>query len=175
MVPQPKVYYDLNISTISQVDYEEMAVLYCHSIKNNPRGFIQDLTFHGPVEAMAESFIKAGGDMLSLRYNGSLIGMGGLRKVNNNRAELCKLHIHSEFQGNGYGKLLTQTLIERASELSYNEIELHVTKTQKSAIGLYRKLGFKETKQAIYQTKINGQKLSFDTLYMILKLPGRLS
>ncbi len=170
MVPQPKVYYDLNISSIAQVDYEEMAVLYRHSIRNNPRGFIQDLAFHGPIEAMAETFIKADGDMLALRYNGSLIGMGGLRKVSNNRAEICKLHVHYEYQSNGYGKLLTRTLIERAIELSYSELELHVTKTQKAAIGLYRKLGFKETKRSLYQTKINGRNLSFDTVYMLLKL-----
>lgn len=166
MLPQEKYEEQLDIDEVKPHDFDELATLYSHSIKCNPHGFIQDLSFHGPVQSMCLQFQNTGGTMIRARLHDRLVGMGALRTVSPTRTELCKLHLHPDYQGCGYGKQMTLHLMQLAKIKNFSEVELHVTKTQKAAIGLYDKLGFKRIKQSVYQTEINGEHLAFDTIYM---------
>ncbi len=170
MLPQRKYEEQLNISEVQPNDFDELAELYKHSIICNPHGFIQDLDFHGPVQNMCLRFQTTGGSMIRARLNNQLVGMGALRKISTKRTELCKLHLHPDYQGLGYGKQMTLHLLQEARRKNFSEVELHVTNTQAAAIGLYDKLGFKKIKQSVYQTEINGEHLAFDTLYMECKI-----
>jgi len=161
---------NLRVRTVAPGDFSALAKLYTYSVRCNPNGFIQDLSFHESIQSICLNCLKNGGDMLAAKVDGQLVGMGGLRKVSRDRAELCKLHIYPVYQGNGYGKQLTKRLLVRAGELDFHDVELHVTKTQIAAIHLYRQLGFTEIKENIYLTELNGKKYSFDTVYMEIRL-----
>jgi ribosomal protein S18 acetylase RimI-like enzyme len=104
--------------------------------------------------------------MLVAVAGGGLIGFGGLAPQEGGRAELCKLHVDSKWQGQGIGRLLATGLICHAFKTGFSEIELHVTVTQTAAIALYRHLGFRETRRDLFATRVSGEPVSFETIYM---------
>jgi ribosomal protein S18 acetylase RimI-like enzyme len=148
------------------MDHAPVSHLYALSLAANPQGFIQKLSYHGDIVANAQGWIAQGGDLRVAKLADAVIGMGGLRPITPTRAELCKLHLHPHYHGQGLGKKLSIDLLDRAGELGFTLIELHVTETQQAAIGLYKKLGFVETKRDIWRTTVDGQDLAYPTLYM---------
>ena len=70
----------LTIHTLTAEDHAAVEALYTLSVKTNPEGFIQDLSFHGSIVEMATTFIQNGGDMrVAKAADGTLVGMGALR------------------------------------------------------------------------------------------------
>lgn len=151
---------------ISPADADQLRGLYKMSLEKYPRGFITNPAFHGDIYDRAAQYQRSNGAMLGLFQDDTLIGFGGLRQKENGRVELCNLHLHPHQHGKGLGKHIALALIEEARELDYQTVELHVTVTQESAIGLYKRLGFTETARKVYD--VEGQ--SFDTVFMELQL-----
>lgn len=147
-------------------DDEALRALYMLSVRNNAGGFIQNLDHHGDIAARLREFKSGGGDALGLFDGEKLIGFGALKKTAAKKAELCKLHLHPDYHGQGLGRDLAQALIAAAKALKMECVELHVTITQETAISLYRKLGFTETGREVY---VIGPE-SFDTLFMEMRI-----
>jgi len=139
--------------------------LYAQSLERNPEGFIQNPTHHGDIAERARQWQSENGEMLGLfTPEDALIGMGGLKQKDGSRAELCTLHLNTRYQGQGLGRHMARALVDDARALGYDIVELHVTDTQKAAIGLYKSMGFVETKRQVFD--VEGQ--SFDTIFMEL-------
>jgi ribosomal protein S18 acetylase RimI-like enzyme len=151
-------------------DFEPLCALYRDSVKCNPRGFIQDLTFHGCLVDKILASRQAGGDFLVASSDDELVGLGGLAPQNQRSAELCKLHVDSEWQGRGIGRRIASELVKRARRIGFSEVELHVTATQTVAIALYRSLGFRQLDRKLFTATVFGAPVSFDTIYMNLAL-----
>jgi len=151
-------------------DFEPLRELYRHSIRCNPHGFIQDLTFRGGLTDQILGWRQAGGDVLVATGDSKVVGLGGLAPQNARAAELCKLHVDPKWQGRGIGRLMAVELVERARRVGFSEVELHVTATQRVAIALYRSLGFRETDRRLFRTTVFGATVCFDTIYMSLVL-----
>lgn len=155
------------LKPISPADADQLRKLYEYSLKLNPQGFVACPTFHGDIYDRAVKYQQNNGAMFGLfDENNKLLGFGGLKQKDGGRAELCNLHLHPDYQGQGNGKLLAYMIIDEARDLKYDVLELHVTVTQEKAIGLYKRLGFKETGRKVYD--VDGQR--FDTLFMELRL-----
>lgn len=152
------------IRPISPADYDQLRDLYKYSLSKNAQGFVQRIEFHGDIAERAAQYQNTNGAMLGIFQDDTLIGFGGLKQAENNRVELCNLHLHPHQQGKGFGKWLAQVLIQDAEALGYDTVELHVTATQNAAISLYKKLGFVETKRQLYDVEGN----SYDTIFMEL-------
>lgn len=75
-----------------------------------------------------------------------VIGMGAVKYLDDEICELRRMFFAKEYQGLGLGRLMAQTLIDRAKELGYKKMRLWVynPETQVAAASLYRKLGFYE-------------------------------
>jgi ribosomal protein S18 acetylase RimI-like enzyme len=151
-------------------DFEPLCALYRDSIKCNPRGFIQDLTFHGCLIEKILTSRRTGGDFLVASCGDRLVGLGGLAPQNPRSAELCKLHVYSEWQGRGVGRLIATELVERARRVGFLEVKLHVTATQTAAIALYWSLGFRQIDRKVFTATVFGAPAHFDTIYMNLAL-----
>lgn len=160
----------LRVKPVLQNDFHAIQKLYNCSVRSNPKGFVQDMRHHAPIPCVYSDYRNSGGDMLVAKVEDHVVGMGGLRKMSNHRAELCKLHISCNYQGMGYGKHLVQSLLARARELNFREVELHVTKTQTVAVHLYKKLGFSTIKEIKFITETAGKKCIFDTIYMEIRM-----
>ena len=61
------------------------------------------------------------------------------------RIFLCDIRVDESFRGQGVGKLAMVWLEEKARELGFKEIALHVYGSNLPAIKLYEKLGFSPT------------------------------
>ena len=154
------------IRPISPADYDQLRDLYKYSLSRNTAGFVQNLDFHGDIAERAAQYQNSNGAMLGIFQDNTLIGFGGLKQSSSMRVELCNLHLHPHQHGKGLGKRMAQILIQDAEELGYDTIELHVTATQDAAIGLYKKLGFSETKRQVYDVEGN----AYDTIFMELRI-----
>jgi GNAT superfamily N-acetyltransferase len=154
------------IRSAASEDFDLVRDLYYRSVKSNPKGFIQDLTFHGSLIQEAQHWREAGGDLLVAIVGGGLAGFGGLAPQEGGRVELCKLHVDAKWQRRGIGRLLATGLICHACKAGFSEIELHVTSTQTAAIALYRDLGFRETGRNLFTASVFGEPVLFDTIYM---------
>lgn len=153
---------------VTETDADQLRALYRYSLQKNADGFVQNPEFHGDIYTRASSYQNNNGTMLGLFADDdrTLLGFGGIKQKENNRAELCNLHVHPHQHGKGYGKYIALTLIDDARELGYEILELHVTATQSAAIGLYRRLGFSETGRQVYSVEGG----NYDTIFMELHL-----
>jgi ribosomal protein S18 acetylase RimI-like enzyme len=73
-----------------------------------------------------------------------LVAMGGLRRIDDETAEICRMRTHPEFQRRGYGTRMLRALEARAVELGYGRLRLDTTLNQTAAWALYLRHGWRE-------------------------------
>jgi len=156
----------VQIRPVCESDFDQLSKIYRDSLKDNPEGFIQDVSFHGEIATIVERMLAQNGAVLVAEVRGKVVGFGGLKPESDGSVEMCKLHVRKDYQGFGIGKKLALGLIDVSEQLGHELVTLHVTVTQKVAIQLYERLGFKKTDRKVYDVKDNQHVRSFDTLFM---------
>lgn len=93
-----------------------------------------------------EYIIDKGGFIFVAIYKGKPVGVCALCKMDDPLYdyELAKLAVSPKAQGKGIGLLLCETAIGKAKELGAKRLFLESNTLLKTAIHIYRKLGFKE-------------------------------
>ena len=91
-----------------------------------------------------EAILKDGGQILFAVYNGHVIGTVALKKADDHTLEMTKMAVDEAFRGQGTGKLLCRAAINRARETGAKELILYTHSSLKTAIDIYKKLGFIE-------------------------------
>ncbi|MBO5341411.1 MAG: GNAT family N-acetyltransferase [Lachnospiraceae bacterium] len=99
--------------------------------------------------ANVESHYMNNGCFWCLIDDNHVIGTIAIRKIDdtNRIAELKRMFVLPEFQGNGYGRLLLEYAIKSAREQGYQKICLDTRKQFSVAQHLYRSVGFRETER----------------------------
>jgi ribosomal protein S18 acetylase RimI-like enzyme len=87
---------------------------------------------------------KPGGCFIYATINGSIAGGVAIRKLDAKICEMKRLFVYSSSQGKGLGEALCEKIISIAGKLGYNMMRLDTVSKLKSAIGLYKKIGFYE-------------------------------
>jgi ribosomal protein S18 acetylase RimI-like enzyme len=104
------------------------------------------------------------GRLLLAEFEGQLAGCAALHKLEPGICEMKRLYLRPQFRGKGLGRALTQAILDEARALGYQRLRLDtVEPVMKDAVGMYRKLGFKE----ITPYRVNPME---GTLYMELNL-----
>lgn len=91
-----------------------------------------------------ETILKPGGRIYFLENQEQIIGTVALIFVSPGVYELAKMTIREDCRGLGAGKYLCQKAIDKAQELNAEKLILFTNSKLQKAIGIYRKLGFKE-------------------------------
>lgn len=91
-----------------------------------------------------EAILKDGGQILFAVYKGRVIGTVALKKADDHTLEMTKMAVDEAFRGQGTGKLLCRSAINRARETGAKELILYTHSSLKTAIDIYKKLGFIE-------------------------------
>ncbi len=92
-----------------------------------------------------EKILKSGGHIIMARYNDEIVGTCALLKIDNDTYELAKMSVAEHVRGLGIGKMLGETIINKARELGGKSIYLESNTVLEAAIKLYLKLGFRKT------------------------------
>lgn len=74
--------------------------------------------------------------------DGIPVGGGAIRKYSAEKAELKRVYVRAQSQGNGIGTQLVRCLINWAQELGYKSVILETGELLKEAGHIYRKVGF---------------------------------
>src|SRR5216683_157100 len=78
-------------------------------------------------------------------YDGQLAGCAALHKLDPGICEMKRLYLRPPFRGKGLGRVLAEHIIAEARQIGYERMRLDtVEPVMKDAVGMYRKLGFKE-------------------------------
>jgi len=85
------------------------------------------------------------GRLLLAEYEGQLAGCVALHKLEPGICEMKRLYLRQQFRGKGLGRALALHLIGEARQMGYRRMRLDtVEPVMKDAVGMYRRLGFKE-------------------------------
>ena len=98
------------------------------------------------LEHPQEYILDKGGFIFVALYKDEPVGVCALCKLNNPvyDYELAKLAVSPVVQGKGIGVLLCEAVVKKAKELGGKKVFIESNTLLKSAIHIYRKLGFKE-------------------------------
>ncbi|GAA4558116.1 GNAT family N-acetyltransferase [Planotetraspora kaengkrachanensis] len=99
---------------------------------------------------ISEVYLADRGDFLIGEVVGSgIVAMGGLRRVDEQTAEMCRLRVHPAHQRRGYGGQIMAALEQRAGQLGYSLLRGDTTLQQVAAVELYRKSGWRELRREV--------------------------
>ena len=73
-----------------------------------------------------------------------MAGCIGLRKLDEERGELKRLYVRPDFRGHQIGEQLIRQILADAHEIGYRHVLLDTLPFLRSAIYLYREIGFRE-------------------------------
>jgi ribosomal protein S18 acetylase RimI-like enzyme len=100
---------------------------------------------------ISEVYLADRGDFLVGEVPGAgIVAMGGLRRIDDQTAEMCRLRVHPQHQRRGYGAQMMEALEERARRLGYSLLRGDTTLQQVAALELYRKSGWRELRREVH-------------------------
>lgn len=82
-----------------------------------------------------------------LKAKESIIGMGALKKLEQNVGEIKRMYIRPPWRGRGYGKQLLNKLLEKGKEFGLSTFRLETSKFMKVAQHIYKSNGFVEIEE----------------------------
>ena len=135
-----------------------------------PDGLLR--TVEEEAEFLASELVSKTSVTLVAKRNGKIIGnarfTGELKERTRHRGDIGISVLKSEW-GNGLGSRLMEALLDFAKNTAHIEvITLEVNQTNKRAIALYEKFGFKKTGIFEAFTKIDGKYIDFDMMILYL-------
>ena len=121
---------------------------------------------------LASELVSESSVTLVAKRDGKIVGnarfTGCTKARTRHRGDMGISVLKSEW-GNGLGSRLMEALIDFAKNTAHAEvITLEVNQTNKRAIALYKKFGFKKTGVFEAYTKIDGEYLDFDMMILYL-------
>jgi len=138
----------LTIRQYSTVDHDH--VWRVHLLVISEAGVEPTHQHYHDIFHIEEQYLQSGGDFLvGTGVRGQVIAMGGVKRLDDERAEIKRLRIHPEHQRKGYGRLMLDRLEERAKELGFRRITLDALHNQHGAHALFKSNGYEELGPAI--------------------------
>ncbi len=105
----------------------------------------EDLCYQGieqEFETFHKMYNKPLGAFIYIEMNGEIAGGVGVRKLEEGICEMKRLYVYDKFRGHQLGQLLCEELLSISKDLGYRKMRLDTLPKLKSAVQLYKRLGF---------------------------------
>jgi putative acetyltransferase len=112
-----------------------------------------DLCFQDFENELAElpgKYLPPDGRLYAAMVGEQLAGSVALRRHDAQACEMKRLFVRPQFLGLGLGERLARQIIDDGKTAGYQRMLLDTLPTLTAAVGLYKKLGFKETSAYIF-------------------------
>jgi GNAT superfamily N-acetyltransferase len=100
--------------------------------------------FSTELETITEQYNLPGGGLYLALYERTPAGCAGVRKLDEETAELKRMFVKDEYRGHKIGVKLLQLAIDLAKQLGYTKLRLDTLEDMVKAQQLYRSFGFYE-------------------------------
>ena len=100
--------------------------------------------FEAELLQLDKMYALPNGGIILCKEEGLFIGCVGIRKINDETAEMKRMWLQTNQQGRGLGSQLLHRAVELAKDCGYKKIQLDTLNTMQPAINLYRRNGFVE-------------------------------
>jgi putative acetyltransferase len=98
--------------------------------------------FSNELNSIQSQYNKPEGGIILAYANQLPVGCAGVRKLEENIAELKRMYVNPAYRGYKIGLKLLELSLGLAKDLHYKKIRLDTVDTMQQAIKLYRSLGF---------------------------------
>ncbi len=133
----------LKIAPASPQDLEVVRVLF-----GEYSGLVAEAlcfqNFDQELGALPGAYAPPGGALLIARDGDAAAGCVALRSLNAATGEMKRMYVREAYRGSGLGRKLAVAIIEEARRREHVRLVLDTLPKLKSAIALYRDLGFRE-------------------------------
>jgi putative acetyltransferase len=85
----------------------------------------------------------AGGALLLAQDEGKIAGCVAIRRISDGVCEMKRLYVRPANRGKGIGRLLAESILERARNLGHKRVRLETLPSMREAISMYKTMGFK--------------------------------
>lgn len=141
-----------------QVESEEHLDCIRELFKEYEKSLGFDLDFQDFEKELAKlpgEYAAPDGCLLLAFYGKNMAGCAGLRKLEQGICEMKRMYVRPNFRGKGIGRVMSVRIIEIARAIAYKRMRLDTIDTMRTAILLYKSLGFKKIKPYRYNP-VNG-------------------
>ena len=107
------------------------------------------------IEHLEDKYAAPAGCIYLVYVGGELAGCVGMKASDAEHAELKRLYIRPRFRGQNLGELLVRRIMSDAREAGYHWLRLDTLPGLKTALALYRRMGFYEV-AAYYDCLVPG-------------------
>ena len=97
------------------------------------------------IARLEEKYAPPRGSIYLVYVDGTLAGCVGMKPSDAECAELKRLYVRPAFRGRNLGELLTRRIMDDARAAGYRKLRLDTLPGLKTALAVYRRLGFRET------------------------------
>lgn len=129
---------------------------------NQTQSFIPNPELDADLDNIPAHYLNSNGEFLIAEINNQIVGMGAFRNIDPHTAEIKRMRVNPDFQGQGIGKQILELLIQKAKSANYKKLILDTSSKQLAAQNLYQKFNFKEFKRI--------QTNDYQTIYFELEL-----
>ena len=133
-----------------QSEYQEQ-ILELH--RSAMDGFLTGISQHdeeADLMAVEQVYIGGGGEFLVGILDDRVVAMGGFQRLADTTAELRRMRVHRELQGQGYGTQLLQELERLAFQRGIRTLCLKTAIARPLTLAFYRKHGYLEIDRGFY-------------------------
>ena len=133
--------------------------LHLHIVTTH-EGFLKNLDFYKDVQEVDKHYKY----FFLLKDGNRVIGMVGLKEIDNETIEIKRLQVHKDFQKQGLGKKLFKEAIDCTKERGFKRVVLDFDERRAYLEKLYESFGFKTfDKQKVF---LGPDKEEFDIILM---------
>ena len=166
----------MEIRFLTADDADEWLRLRLEALEREPEAFSASLEEYqalGVDEVKRRLWSSRDAFVVGAFENGQMQGMAGFFREkgpkSRHKGRVWGVYVTADARGNGLGRKMMQTLLERGSGMDgVEQILLSVATTQNAAVGLYHSLGFEPFGREPRALQVRGRFI--DEEYMVLRI-----